>query len=146
MSVEGECYCGTVRYRVEGALGHASACHCSRCRKLFSGASSAYAEVPDGSKFSWVSGEDQLGTYTNGSWGVAFCRVCGSTLCGIHANKVHGITLGTVNGDPGVELQMHLYVGSKAPWDHIGGSAPQFEESAPSPTLESSPIRNDETS
>lgn len=131
MGVEGECYCGAVRYRVDGALGHASACHCSRCRKLFSGASSAYAEIPDGSKFSWVSGEDKLSEYTSGDWSVAFCRVCGSTLCGIHANKVHGITLGTVNGDPGVELQMHMYVGSKAPWDHIGGSAPHFEEGPP---------------
>lgn len=33
MSVEGECYCGAVRYRVDGALVLASACHCSRCRK-----------------------------------------------------------------------------------------------------------------
>jgi hypothetical protein len=23
---------------------------------------------------------------------------------------------------------MHIFVGSKAPWDHIGGDAPQFEE------------------
>ena len=144
MGVEGECYCGAVRYRVDGPLGKASACHCSRCRKLFSGASSTYAEIADGSKFSWVSGEDKLTEHTNGNWGVVFCRVCGSTLCGIHANKVHGITLGTVNGDPGVELQLHMYVGSKAPWDHIGGSAPQFEEGAQGPTPETARIPNEQ--
>ena len=39
-----------------------------------------------------------------------------------------GVTLGTVDGDPGVEIERHIFVGSKAPWDHIGGSARQFEE------------------
>jgi hypothetical protein len=47
-------------------------------------------------------------------------------LAGLLANEVHGITLGTVDGDPGVEIAMHIYVASKAPWDHIGGDAPQF--------------------
>jgi hypothetical protein len=45
--------------------------------------------------------------------------------------KVHGVTLGTVDGDPGVQIEMHTFVGSKAPWDHIGGSAPQFKEECP---------------
>jgi hypothetical protein len=29
-----------------------------------------------------------------------------------------------------VEIEMHIFVGSKAPWDHIGGDAPQFDEHA----------------
>ena len=130
--VDGGCYCGAIRYRIDGQLGRASACHCSRCRKVFSGASSAYAEIPDASKFSWVIGEDKLTEYSVASgFRAAFCRICGSTLCGISANQVHGVTLGTVDGDPGVQIEMHTFVGSKAPWDHIGGSAPQFEEEYP---------------
>ena len=130
--LEGGCFCGVVRYKIDGELGRASACHCSRCRKTFSGASSAYAEIRDASKFTWVVGEDELTRYIfpNG-WGVAFCRICGSTLCGLLDNNVHGITLGTVDGDPGVQIEMHTFVGSKAPWDHIGGSAPQFKEEYP---------------
>jgi len=54
--IDGGCFCGKIRYRIDGALGRASACHCSRCRKVFSGASSAYAEIPEGSTFSWVIG------------------------------------------------------------------------------------------
>ena len=130
--VDGGCHCGEVRYRIEGPLGRASACHCSRCRKVFSGASSAYAEIPPGSQFSWVSGIDKLTEYVVAEgWTAAFCRICGSTLCGMSANQVHGVTLGSVDGDPGVQLEMHTFVGSKAPWDHIGGSAPQFEEGYP---------------
>jgi hypothetical protein len=127
--IEGGCLCGAVRYQIDGALGRASACHCSRCRKAFSGASSTFAAIADGSKFSWVSGENELTQHNVGeAWGLAFCRICGSTLCGMFEGKVRGVTLGTVEGDPGVQIEMHTFVGSKAPWDHIGGNAPQFEE------------------
>lgn len=131
--LEGGCFCGTVRFQIEGTLKGARACHCSQCRKAFSGASSAYAEVAEGSKFRWIAGESELNTYTSAQgWGIAFCRTCGSTLCGMLDGKVHGVTLGMIDGDPGVQIEMHIYVGSKAPWDHIGGNAPQFEERPPS--------------
>jgi hypothetical protein len=130
--LEGGCFCGAVRYEVDGALGRTSACHCSRCRKAFGGASSVYAEIAEGSHFRWVAGEAELKECLfSKDWRLAFCRICGSTLCGILASKVHGVTLGTVDGDPGVQIEKHTFVGSKAPWDHIGGSAPQFEEDCP---------------
>ena len=133
--IEGGCFCGAVRYQIDNALDRARACHCSRCRKIFSGASSAYAEIADGSKFSWVTGEGELTKHTSSQgWGLAFCRICGSTLCGTFNGKVHGVTLGTVDGDPGVQIEKHTFVGSKAPWDHIGGSAPQFNEESPNST------------
>ena len=127
--IEGECFCGTVQYRIDGVLTNARSCHCSRCRKAFSGASSAYAELADPASFSWVAGGDNLRRYTSRQdWGLYFCATCGTTLCGTHKGQVHGVTLGTVNGNPGVEIRAHIFVGSKAPWDHIGGTAPQFEE------------------
>ncbi len=134
--IEGECFCGTVRYRIDGELVNARCCHCSRCRKAFSGAGSAYAELADPASFTWVAGADNLQKYASQvDWGLAFCKTCGTTLCGTHRDAVHGVTLGSVNGDPGVEIQMHIFVGSKAPWDHIAGPAPQYE-TFPQPTTE----------
>ncbi len=128
MAVTGGCFCGRVRYKVGAPLLNARSCHCSRCRKAFSGAGSAYAEVVPGS-FAWVAGEGELSQYeSTPGWGLCFCRVCGSTLCGVHEGAVHGITLGCVDGDPGVSISVHIFVGSRAPWDHIGGNAPQFED------------------
>jgi hypothetical protein len=49
-----------------------------------------------------------------------------TALCGIHDGVVRGVALGTIDGDPGIQLQRHIHVASKAPWDHIGGDAPQF--------------------
>lgn len=128
MAITGGCFCGQVRYEVAAPLLNARSCHCSRCRKAFSGAGSAYAEVEAGS-FTWLSGEPLLTRYESDTgWGLSFCGVCGTTLCGTHEGTVHGVTLGSVDGDPGVEISMHIFVGSKAPWDHIGGSAEQFAE------------------
>jgi hypothetical protein len=96
---------------------------------VFSGASSAFADLSDTTHFRWVAGEDKVKEYvTSKGWGLAFCYNCGSTLCGLYQGEVIGVTLGTVNGDPGVNISAHIFVGSKAPWDHIGGDAPQFLE------------------
>ncbi|WP_291989264.1 GFA family protein [Candidatus Accumulibacter sp. ACC007] len=122
--LEGGCFCGAVRYQINGHLQAARACHCSRCRKAFSGASSAYAALSGGSTLTWESGAEQLARYRRkNDWGLAFCGVCGSTLCGILNGTIHGVALGNVDGDPGVGLALHLLVASKAPWDHIGGDA-----------------------
>lgn len=130
--VEGGCLCGAVRYRVDGGLAKARSCHCSRCRKAFSGAGSAYAELADGAEFAWVAGEEILTHHhTAEQWGLSFCSSCGTTLCGFAGEAVHGVTLGSVDGDPGIQIEQHIFVGSKAPWDHIGGDAPRYEEHAP---------------
>ena len=130
--IAGGCFCGAVRFEIRGKLCRARACHCSKCRKVFSGAGSAYAELDASATFLWATGEGSVTRYSSTpGWEVAFCRVCGSTLCGLHAGAVHGIALGSVDGDPGVQIEMHLFVGSKAPWDHIGGTAPQYPEGPP---------------
>lgn len=132
MTIMGECFCGTIRYEVRGGLANARSCHCSRCRKVFGGAASAFADLVEPTGFRWVFGESNVRTYLGESgWGLGFCRTCGSALCGLHQDKVVGVTLGTVNGDPGVELTAHIFVDSRAPWDHIGGSAPQYAEGLP---------------
>ena len=129
--IKGGCFCGSLRYEVEGELCNARSCHCSQCRKAFSGAGSAYAEFTADTTFSWVSKTDSLKVYESvEGWGIAFCSNCGTSLCETYQDKVQGVTLGSVDGDPGVQIEKHIFVGSKAPWDHIGGDAPQFEEHA----------------
>ncbi len=126
MSLTGACFCGQVTYRIDGELTDARSCHCSRCRKAFSAQASAYALV-NPAEFQWLTGEDQLTTYASqAGFGLRFCRVCGSTLCGIHDGEVHGITLGCLNEDPKIQLTRHIYVDSKASWEQIAEGVPQF--------------------
>ena len=128
MSITGECFCGEVKYQISGTLRDARSCHCSRCRKAFSSQASAYALV-DPDEFEWLSGQQFLSTYTGEhGYGLQFCKICGSTLCGVFDDQVHGVTLGCINGDPGIELSRHIYVGSKASWETIPEGVTQFSE------------------
>ena len=131
MTISGECFCGAVTYEVAGVLRDARSCHCSRCRKAFSGQASAYALVsPD--KFNWLTGEDLLTSYIGARGaGLRFCSRCGSTLCGIVDGKVHGVTLGCLNGDAEIEIGYHIFVGSKARWEVIPTGVTTYQEAAP---------------
>jgi hypothetical protein len=131
MTITGECFCGEVKYRIEGSLRDARSCHCSRCRKAFSSQASAYALV-DPKDFEWVSGEDLLTSYVGEQgFGLQFCSKCGSTLCGIFDGSVHGVTLGCVNGDPEIEIVRHIFVGSKANWEIIPEGLLQYQKGVP---------------
>jgi hypothetical protein len=129
--ITGECFCGEVSYQVDGRLRDARSCHCSRCRKAFSSQASAYALV-EPSEFSWLSGEELLTSYVGShGFGLRFCSKCGSTLCGIFNEVVHGVTLGCVNGDPEIEIGMHIFVGSKAAWEVLPDAVTQYHEQGP---------------
>lgn len=134
MNLTGECFCGEISYEINGTLRDARSCHCSRCRKAFSSQASAYALV-NPSEFRWVRGADLLSTYASQhGFGLQFCKQCGSTLCGIYQEEVHGVTLGCINEDPEIEIGRHIFVGSKASWEVIPEGAPQYEAHAPETT------------
>ncbi len=131
MAITGECFCGEIKYQINGVLRDARSCHCSRCRKAFSSQASAYALV-EPKEFEWLSGENLLTSYIGEhGFGLQFCSNCGSTLCGILGRTIHGVTLGCVNGDPKIEIGKHIYVGSKASWEIIPEGIIQYQENAP---------------
>lgn len=131
MPIMGECFCGEVRYEIAGELRDARSCHCSRCRKAFSSQASAYALV-NPEEFKWIAGKDILTSYVGQhGFGLQFCRKCGSTVCGIFEDSIHGVTLGCINGDPKIEIGRHIYVGSKASWEIIPDGVVQYQEGAP---------------
>ena len=126
--ITGGCFCGEVTYQISGLLRDARSCHCSRCRKAFSAQASAYALV-DSKEFEWLTGVKLLSTYVGKrGYGLQFCKLCGSTLCAVFVGQVHGVTLGCLNGDPQIELGMHIFVGSKAKWEIIPEGVTQYHE------------------
>ena len=131
MKLTGECFCSEIKYEINGKLRDARSCHCSRCRKAFSSQASAYALV-DPSEFRWVCGTELLTSYVNKEgFGLQFCKKCGSTLCGIYHDEIHGVTLGCINEDPQIEIGYHMFVGSKASWEVIPEGVPQYDEYPP---------------
>ena len=126
MAIKGGCLCGEVRYEIAGQLIAADHCHCSMCRRQHGAAFATYADF-NPNDFKWISGEDLVKVYeTTSDAGWCFCRQCGSTLAGTVNGKPTAITLGTVEGDPGIKPEMHIFVGSKAQWYEISDNLPQF--------------------
>lgn len=131
MTIKGGCLCGRVRYRVNGRLFNADHCHCSMCRRQHGAAFATYAEF-EAEDFAWTSGEELVKVYqpsAGGGW--AFCGECGSTLAGTDDGRVTSITLGTVEGDPGIRPELHMFAGSRAPWYEISDDLPQYDEWPP---------------
>lgn len=128
MSITGECFCSAVHYEIIGKLVDPLSCHCSRCRKAFSSQSTNYARVRS-EDFRWLSGEHLLTSYVGKhGFGLLFCSVCGSTVCGTVENTVHGVTLGCLNEEPEIEDIHHIFVDSKASWEVLPEAITTFFE------------------
>jgi hypothetical protein len=100
------------------------------CRKARSAAypSNLFVE-PKG--FRWTRGEDLLDTYELPGakrFITVFCRVCGSTMPRTGLPEYVVIPAGSLDDDPGIRPEMHIFVGSKADWHEITDDLPRHEE------------------
>ena len=132
MAIQGSCLCGTLRYEIDGPFSMMMNCHCSMCRKHH-GAPFATFAAAAAEGFRWLSGENAVGAYSSSPHGKRFfCTVCGAVapLLMPEAGLVV-VAAGTLEGDPGIRPQAHMFVGSKAPWYTIPDSLPQHEAYPP---------------
>ena len=134
--VRGSCLCGGVTFEIDDGLTPIQMCHATRCRKATGAAASPEMLAPSAA-VSWTRGRALVKEYeaplldAPPAYRRAFCSECGSSLAGTENGRVMSITLGTVEGDPGIEPESHIFVGSKAGWHDIGDQLPQFDEWPP---------------
>lgn len=129
--IQGRCLCEQVRYEVDGLLFQARHCHCSICRRLSGAAFGTYARV-NADDFRWVSGAECITEYkTSPEVARCFCNRCGSTLGVRVQGAMSYVTLGTVEGDPGIRPEAHVFVRSKAAWYGMAEELPEFDEWPP---------------
>lgn len=129
MTYKGSCLCQGVKFEIRGDIAGIGHCHCSKCRKV-SGAGSNAVAYADPKHLVWTQGEKSISKFSlEDGWSSVFCSKCGSPLP--QSSLDYGICFvpaGVLDDDPGPEVLSHIYVGSKASWDHIGDSAPQYDE------------------
>ena len=130
LSLSGSCLCGVVRYVATGQTQRFWHCHCKRCRKA-SGTGHASNIFLEGS-LAWESGEDATRNFkppdakrfTN-----TFCQTCGSRLP--RYNEELGmvfIPAGSLDDEPDISPQGHIFISSRAAWSCGGAVLPEFEE------------------
>jgi hypothetical protein len=130
-TVGGSCLCGAVAYEIAGDLGGIRNCHCSRDRKARSSAYAADLDA-DPRDLRWIRGEELLATYKlpeSRCFWTCFCRACGSSMP-LEVPGTGGVLVpgGSLDDDPGVREQLHMFCGSKAPWFEITDRLPRYDE------------------
>ena len=125
------CLCGEVVWEFEGDLELVSHCHCGMCRKSHGVGYATYGAA-DAASFRFVAGEEHVSRYESspGSFR-SFCSLCGSKAPGVPTGDRIFVPLGNLEDDPGARPEMHIFVGSKAPWHPITGDLPQHDAFPP---------------
>lgn len=61
-----------------------------------------------------------------------FCNECGSTMPRVDtARGIVIIPMGSLDDDPGVRPERHIFVESKAPWEEISDDLPKIPAAPP---------------
>jgi hypothetical protein len=100
------------------------------CRKNTGSAFLPCAQVA-AKDFKWTKGEELLGSYESSPGAKRmFCKNCGSPVASGSDSMKDSLFLymGSLDDDPGVRPEAHIFVGSKAPWFEITDKLPQFKE------------------
>jgi hypothetical protein len=144
--IQGRCLCGTVRYELDGPVTNLLHCHCSMCRKHHGTPFATWAAAPLAG-FRFTAGDDAVERHASSAgFHRSFCRHCGSVVP--EANATAGLAIcpaGNLDGDLGIEPQLHMFVGSKAPWYRITDDLPQYDEYPPQFGMSATPRQRVET-
>jgi hypothetical protein len=130
----GSCLCGEVRYEATGAAVRMANCHCQRCR-LGRGAAHATNVFYRVDQFRWLQGEALVREWKVPDakfHTVAFCCRCGAKVPRVSPERgIVVVPAGSLDCDPGMRPQAHIWVSEKAPWFTIADSLPQFAAAPP---------------
>ncbi|HET6725018.1 MAG TPA: GFA family protein [Gammaproteobacteria bacterium] len=116
----GSCLCGNIRFEIIGNFEHFYLCHCEHCRKD-TGSAHAANLFTSIAKLAWLSGEDGIRQFTLPSTrhSRSFCSICGSAVPSVQLNgALLVVPAGSLNTDVPIRPNAHIFVSSRASWDH----------------------------
>jgi hypothetical protein len=131
MTIEGGCYCGQVRYQVEGDPLFKGQCHCRECQYISGGHPNVVMGMPEAG-FAYTKGASKTFRRSDLETPVTreFCPDCGTHLLAKAAGLPGAVLLkvGTFD-DPGVfgSAQMAIFTVDKQSFHHVPEGIPTFE-------------------
>ena len=124
----GGCFCGAVRFEIEGPEQFACFCHCHSCQHAAGAPVVAWATYAR-ETFRVTRGE--MHTYSS-SPGVTrgICAACGTSISYEHVDRPGEIdlTLNSLDEPSAPVLKAHIWTEDKAPWLAIGDDLPVYEK------------------
>ncbi len=129
--IRGGCLCGGIRFEIRRADGPFELCHCNRCRKVSGSAFVAGLRVRH-DDFRLIQGQELVKTFeapileAPPAYCTYFCSRCGSPVPNPSPDASWFVPGGTLDDDPNLRPDKHIYVELKAPWYSIADDLPQF--------------------
>jgi hypothetical protein len=134
--IRGSCLCGGVQFEITRAAGPFELCHCGRCRKSSGSAFVAGLGVRR-EDFRLVQGGEMIKTYeapvreSPPGYRTTFCSRCGSPVPDPEMDTPwFEIAAGTLDDDPELRPERHIFVEARAPWFAIADHLPQLDKPA----------------
>jgi len=130
--MEGGCYCGAVRYKVEGDALFRGECHCRECQYISGGGANFTSGFPE-TGFEYTKGapakferEDLETPVTR-----EFCGKCGTPLLSRSPNMPGAVLLKAGSLDDPAEFgqpQMAIYMCDAQPFHTVAEGVPTFDK------------------
>ncbi|WP_417519967.1 GFA family protein [Minwuia sp.] len=123
----GGCYCGAVRYRIDGPLRDIVCCHCSQCRKTtghFMPAATAWRDtfsLTEERGLKWYRASEIAGR--------GFCGECGCSLFWrSDEGETISVTAGTLDDSSDLKTIGHIFVSDKGGYYTLDSALPQYPQ------------------
>ena len=134
MAITGGCYCGEVRYEVDGPQEAAFQCHCRECQYLTGGNANIVVVFAE-SDFRYTKGLASSFARSDLENPVTrhFCGACGTGIGSRSPSRPNSmiVKVGTLD-DPGeYQAQAAIFTCDQQPYHHIPGDIPSFDKRPP---------------
>ena len=125
---EGGCFCGAIRYRIEGRPSNSMVCHCQTCRRVAASPVVAWVTfakesfaIVKGKPAEFRSSPPVLRT---------FCLACGTPLTYAHDNQKATLDVTTCSLDDPAAFPPthHSWLSHNVPWVRFGDGLPEYQQ------------------
>ncbi|MEM7406325.1 MAG: GFA family protein [Pseudomonadota bacterium] len=129
MIIEGGCYCGRIRYRIEGAARKALQCHCRECQYISGGHPNVTMSFAAGDvKFTRGTPKSFARQDVPQPMTRLFCADCGTHLGTRSPRRPDGINIkvGTLDDPDVYRPQIAIHIDDRQPFHQIGDDVERF--------------------
>ncbi len=129
MKIKGRCLCDGIEFEIDEPPHKLIQCHCSLCRKQ-GGSASNTALFLQSEQLRWLKGKELISSFSKPSgFRSDFCRICGSPVPNKLGNTTYiWVPAGLLENTPNLEVSVHLFLDSKAPWEPTPTTGVAYEE------------------
>lgn len=126
--LEGGCFCGFVRYRVQGTPTHETNCHCTICRRTTGAPFVTWFTVPPGDFIFTAGTPARFSSSVHGTR--SFCPRCGTQLTfqSTRAADELDVTTCSLDDPELVPPRDHTRISSRVSWVELSDDLPEFPE------------------